>query len=171
MQLIMILLQFLVSQSSIYGLSVPDTQGGSIDFNELRGKKLLLVNIATGSARAGQLGELQQLQQQYSDSLIVIGFPTDDFSHESRSNADIKTFCQSQYGVSFLLAAKASVKGGALQPAYGWLTRQSENGIMDGEVQDDFQKYLVSSQGQLIGVFAGQVSPLDQQVTDAITAH
>jgi glutathione peroxidase len=155
--------------SSIYNYTATNIDGDQVSFNDFRYKKILIVNIATGSSITGQLAELQQLQQQYADSLIVIGFPSSSFGHENKNNAEIKQFCQSQYGVSFLLAAKGSVKGNDMQPIYQWLTRKTENGEFNSEVKDDFQKYIVDRNGALIGVFKGSVSPLDNQVVSVIT--
>lgn len=160
---------FVFIQTSIYSFNISRTDGGSINFSTFEGKKILLVNIATGSDKVSQLAELQQLHQQYGDSLVVIGFPSNSFGHESRSNAEIKAFCQSQYEVSFLLAAKGDVKGSGIQPVYNWLTKASENGQTNTIVKDDFQKYLISESGELIGIFIGSVSPLDPQIVSNIT--
>lgn len=155
--------------ASIYSFVVGGANGSGIDFDNFRNKKILLVNIATNSPRAGQLGELQQLQEQYGDSLVIIGFPSNSFGNESRSNAEIVEFCQSQYEVSFFIAAKGAVKGSNAQAVYQWLTRQSENGVADSEVKSDFQKYLIDRNGELLGIFSGSVSPLDNQLVSNIT--
>lgn len=155
--------------SSIYSYTISDVDGNEISLDSFQHKKILFVNIATGSTYASQLGQLQQLQQQYADSLIVIGFPSNSFGNESRSDAQVKSFCQSQYGVSFLLTAKGAVNGSSIQPVYQWLTLKSENGQLNTSVQGDFQKYVVDRNGELIGVFKGMVSPLDNQITSLIT--
>lgn len=155
--------------TSIYSFNISSADGGNINFSTFEGKKILLVNIATGSDKVSQLAELQQLHQQYGDNLVVIGFPSNSFGNESRSNAEIKSFCQSQHGITFLLAAKGDVKGSSIQPVYNWLTKESENGQANTIVKDDFQKYLISESGELIGIFIGSVSPLDQQIVSNIT--
>jgi glutathione peroxidase len=155
--------------SSIYSYTITDVDGNQVSLDSFQHKKILFVNIATGSPYASQLAQLQQLQQQYADSLIVIGFPSNSFDNESRTNAQIKSFCQSSYGVSFLLAAKGSVTGGNIQSVYQWLTRQTENGQINTSIQGDFQKYVVDRNGELRGVFKGMVSPLDTQITSLIT--
>ncbi|MEI9806772.1 MAG: hypothetical protein WDO16_02200 [Bacteroidota bacterium] len=99
----------------MYNFVIPGAGGQSINFNDFRNKKILLVNIATGSDRVAQLGQLQQLQEQYADSLVVIGFPSNSFGNETRNNAGIKEFCESQYGVSFLLTRTGNVKGTLMQ--------------------------------------------------------
>lgn len=155
-------------QTSIYSHTVTSSTGGEISFSSFEGKKILVVNIATNSSRAGQLAELQQLQQQFTDSLVIVGFPSNSFGNESRSNTQIQEFCQSEYGVSFLLAAKGSVKGGDIQSFYYWLTHKTENGVFGFDISDDFQKYLFDNNGNPIGVFAGRLSPLSPQLVNAI---
>ncbi len=160
----------LLISTSISTLSIHDIDGNTVSINNYQGKALLLVNIATGSPRVSQLGGLQQLKQQYGDSLVIIGFPSNSFGNEPLANAAIKQFCQTNYGVNFLLAEKADVKGPSIQPLYTWLTTQSENGMMTTEVKGDFQKYLIDKDGKLVGVFSGAISPTDNQITTVINA-
>jgi glutathione peroxidase len=170
MQLLKILSAFLLLNSSFYSIAITDTENNTIPLSSYQHKTLLIVNIATGdSARTMQLAGLQQLQQQFADSLVVIGFPSNSFGHEPRSNAEIKQFCQSNYGVSFLLAAKGAVQGAGIQPVYNWLAQKTENGAMDSEVRGDFQKYLIDRDGNLVGIFSGKVLPTDNQLVNAIT--
>lgn len=171
MNLLKLLIAATLLTTSIYSFSVSDTQGGTINFNNYQHKAILIVNIATGNAnRISQLSGLQQLQQQYADSLVVIGFPSNSFGNESRSNAEIQQFCQSNYGVSFPLAAKGSVDSTGIQPIYHWLTTKTENGTMDTRVKGDFQKFLIDADGVLVGVFAGSVQPNNNTLISAITA-
>lgn len=154
---------------SIYDFQVTDVDNNTINFSNFQGKKILLVNIATGSTNVSQLEQLQQLQQQHTDSLVVIGFPSNSLGHEPRSNSEIKQFCQEQYGANFRLAAKGSVRGADIQPLYNWLTHQSENGVLSNEVLADFQKFLVGRNGLLIGVFGPGVNPMDSTILNAIS--
>jgi len=94
--------------TSIYSFQITDINNNTINFNDFQGKKLLLVNIATGSTRVSQLSQLEQLNQKYGDSLVIIAFPSNSFGHESRTNSEIKQFCQSQYGITFRLIGKTS---------------------------------------------------------------
>ena len=173
MHLLKILLSaILFTSSSIYSITVTDIDGANKPMSNYQHKLILFVNIATNdSARTPQLAGLQQLQEQFADSLVVIGFPSNSFGYENRTDAQIKQFCQSTYGASFLLAAQGSVKGADIQPVYNWLTRQTENGVMDNEVKGDFQKFLLDKDGNLIGTFSGRVLPLDARITSAITAN
>jgi len=161
---------FLFVETSIYTLSFSDIDGTSISMSSYRGKKLLLVNIATASRNADQLAELEQLQQQFKDRLVVIAFPSNSFAHESKSNAEIKKFCKTNYNATFKIAGKSSVAGSTSHPIFSWLTSKTKNGVMDGLVSGDFQKYLIDEQGNAVGVFSPSVRPLDSLITDAINA-
>jgi glutathione peroxidase len=164
-----LLVGLLVSLSSIYNLSFQDINGNSYSMNQCQGKKILLVNIATGSSRVNQLTELQQLYQAHHDSLIIIAFPSNSFGKEHRSNVAIKNFCENQYGVTFPIASKNPVTGPGIQPVYNWLTSLAENQMIGEPVKGDFQKFLVDKNGLLIGVFAPSVSPLSNEIVEAIT--
>ena len=171
MNLIKVLVAATVLTTSVYSFSVSNTQGGTINLNSYQHKSILFVNIATGnSSRVSQLAGLQQLQQQHADSLVIIAFPSNSFGNEPRSNAEIQQFCQSNYGVTFPIAALGAVEGAGTQPIYHWLTTKTENGNMDVQVKGDFQKFLVDSEGNLVGVFSGSVLPNDTELTSAITS-
>jgi glutathione peroxidase len=157
-------------QTSIYTLHLKDIDGGDIALSDFKGKKLLLVNIASGSALVNQLADLEQLQETFQDSLVVIAIPSNSFGHESKSREELAQFCKTNYHASFLLAQQVAVTGSDQHELYTWLTNQSQNGVMQNEVTGDFQKFLVDGSGNLIGVFSPKLSPLDQQVKDAITA-
>ena len=154
--------------TGFYSLTFQSIDGNNISMAQFQGKKVLLVNIATGSSRVSQLQQLQQLQEQYADSVVVIGFPSSSFGLETRSNAEIKQFCQTQYGATFTLASKMPVAGVEKQPVYQWLTTLSQNGVINQEVNGDFQKYLINSSGSIIGVYSGVVSPLDSAIVNSI---
>lgn len=161
----------LLLSSSIYSFNITNSQGGNIPLNNYQHRTLLLVNIATGNAgRVGQLAGLQQLQQQYGDSLIVIAFPSNSFGNEDLSNEEILHYCQYNYNSTFLVAAKGSVDSIGIQPIYNWLTKKTENGVMDSRVRGDFQKYIINRDGNLSGVFAGSVLPTDSMFKAAIAA-
>jgi len=157
-------------QSSIYPLSFFTAGGEQIHMEQFRGKKILLVNIATESKYAGQLGELQQLQEQFGDKLVVIAFPSNSFGHESSSSEAVQQLCRERYHASYLIAQKSAVAGSNAHALYRWLTTQSENGRLQGEVKADFQKYLIDENGNLVGVFAPGVHALDPPITGAVSA-
>lgn len=164
-------LAFIMLNSSIYNLQFQDIDGNTVSMSQYQGKKILLVNIATGSPRVSQLAGLQQLHQQYGDSLVVIGFPSNSFGSESRSNAEIKQFCQANYGVTFLLAAKTEVAGQQAHPIFNWLANVSENGVIGVPAQKNFQKFLISKNGTLVAYYVPVVEPTDTSVTEAITSQ
>lgn len=159
MKLLLLLLGWWMMPDNIYTLQFTDIDGNTISMSQFQGKKILLVNIATGSSRVGQLAQLQQLHEQHGDSLVVIGFPSNSFGHEARNNAGIKQFCTTNYSTGFLLAQKISVNGESIHPVYNWLTKLSENGMIDQIVGNDFQKFLVDETGKLVGAFAPSVNP------------
>jgi len=167
MQVLFIIFSLLFT-SSIYDLQYNNIDGLAQSMDQYRGKKILIVNIATESSRVHQLAGLQQLHERYGDSLVIIGFPSNSFSHEPRDNEGIKQFCQSQYGTTFLLAEKNSVTQSGMQSIYAWLTTINENGVMGSPVGADFQKFLINESGQLIGVFSPKVDPLSPELTSAI---
>ncbi len=152
----------------IFDYVINDGDGAALDFGRLRGRKILLVNIATESDYKIQLRDLQLLQQRYRDSLVVIGLPSNSFGHEPRSNFEIKQYCQDSCNAHFILAEKNSVRGNNKQAIFYWLTQRSENGVSDNEIIGDFQKFLISGDGDLLGVFSPCVSPLSNEITDLI---
>ncbi|HEV7781423.1 MAG TPA: glutathione peroxidase [Chitinophagaceae bacterium] len=157
--------------TSIYTLQFTDTDGNTINMSSYEGKRILLVNIASGSSKVSQLTGLQQLHQEYGDSVIIIAFPSNSFGNEPKTNTEIKLFCQSNYGVSFKIAAKGSVAGTGIQTIYNWLANISENGNMNGVAGGDFQKFLIDKNGALIGVFSPSVLPTDNSIIEAITSN
>ena len=161
----------LVLYTSIYSLSFTDTDGSTVNMSSFQNKKILIVNIATNSPRVGQLTGLLQLKQQYGDSLVIIAFPSNSFGNETRSDAEIKQYCQQNYNVNFFIASKNSVFGLYIQPVYNWLKHTEENGVMDVEIMSDFQKILINNDGNIIGVFAPGVSPTDTSIVNAITIN
>ncbi|WP_162915397.1 glutathione peroxidase [Paraflavitalea soli] len=166
----MLLIQFLlcILLTGIYDIQITSIDGTAVSMSKFRQQKILLVNIATGSPRVGQLGELQQLHQQYGDSLVIIAFPSESFGHEARTNEEIARFCRDNWQVGFLLAAKDPVTGTAQQPLYHWLTTLADNGVNNTAPAGDFHKFLIGKEGNIIGIFAPSVSPLDSTLINAI---
>jgi len=159
--------------SSIYSKQFTTLQGASIMLGHYQGKKMLLVNIASASEFAAtQLPQLQQLQQQYQDSLVVIAFPSNDFGHEPLTDADILLMLQHTYHATFQVSVKSNIIdsiSATIHPVYTWLQNQSENGNMNRKVSSDFEKYLIDTDGSIIGVFSSATSPLDSSVINSIT--
>ncbi|MHA4810405.1 glutathione peroxidase [Flavitalea flava] len=159
----------LFSLTDIYSISIPSLGGGApIHLNAYRGKKILIVNTASSGLFTKQYGSLEQLYQQYKDSLVVIACPSNDFNNETGSEQDIQNLVTSTYPVHFLLAGKITVTGAGQSPLYQWLVTGSQNGGMSSTVMGDFQKYLIAADGHLIGLFAGAVDPMNDDIQQAI---
>lgn len=154
----------------IYSLTTKDINGKDFDFSSVKGKKILLVNTASDCGFTGQYEALEKLQEKYSSSLVVIGFPANDFKEqESKDNESIATFCKKNYGVSFPLMSKSVVvKKQNQNEVFRWLSEASMNGWNQQAPVWNFCKYLVNEQGVLTHYFPMTVDPLDTSVVEAI---
>jgi glutathione peroxidase len=153
---------------SIYSITATDIDGGTIHFSDFSGKKILIVNTAIGSPAVSQFERLEELYQLYKDSLVIIAFPSNSFGNETGTNQSIKDSIMNAYHIHFLLAGKIDVSGSGKAPVYQWLTQETQNGMLDNEVVDDFQKFLINKYGVLIGVFSSVVDPMDSTIQNAI---
>jgi glutathione peroxidase len=153
-----------------HSLSVLLNNGRVLTFEELKGRKVLLVNTASDCGYTRQYTELQQLQEIYKEKLAIIGFPANDFKQQEKgSDAEIAQFCQANYHIDFPLAKKSSVVKGAQQnDVYQWLTHSTQNGWNDQEPSWNFSKYLVNEEGTLTHYYDPSVSPLSEEVIRAI---
>lgn len=158
--------------TSIYQFQVEDLYGESFDFSTLKGKKIMIVNTASKCGLTPQYEDLEKLYQTYKDqNFIIIGFPANDFmKQEPGSNEEIATFCQKNYGVSFPMMAKISVKGKDIHPIYQFLTSKDKNGQIDSKVKWNFQKYLIGEEGILEKVIDPTMSPTDDEIINWINA-
>ncbi|MEO6303980.1 MAG: glutathione peroxidase [Bacteroidia bacterium] len=138
--------------SSIHQFTATSIEGKTIDLKDFKGKKVIVVNTASQCGLTTQFKGLQELYDQYKDKgLIIIGFPTNDFAHQDPgNNTEIHSFCERNYGVTFLMMEKISVKGAEMHPIYKWLTSKSLNGVMNTTVKWNFQKYLIDENGYLV---------------------
>lgn len=154
---------------SIYDFKVKGLDGETIDFAKFKGKKILIVNTASKCGYTPQYKDLEALSQQFKDKLVIVGFPANNFLfQEPGENSEIKSFCQKNYGVSFPMTEKVSVKGKKMHPVYVWLTQKKYNHFSDNSVKWNFQKYLIDEKGQLVQVFAPGVEPLSDEIITAI---
>jgi glutathione peroxidase len=146
---------------TFHQFSVKTIDGDSISLSVFKGKKVLVVNTASKCGFTPQYKELEELYAQYGgDNFVIVGFPSNNFlSQEPGSNSEIKEFCKKNYGVSFPMMEKISVKGKNIHPLYQWLTQKEENGVSDAKVQWNFQKFLIDEDGKWIGVVAPSESP------------
>lgn len=155
--------------SSIYDFKIISLEGKEIDFSAFKGKKILIVNTASKCGFTPQYKELETLYEQYKDQLVIVGFPANNFLfQEPKGNTEIAAFCQRNYGVSFPMSEKVSVKGKDIAPIYYWLTHKKHNGLKDAPVKWNFQKYLLDENGKLIAVFNPKSSPLSKDLVELI---
>lgn len=151
---------------SFYDFTVKDIDGKSISLSAFKGKKVLVVNTASKCGNTPQYADLEKLYKEYENkNFVIIGFPANDFmGQEPGTNEEIKNFCQVNYGVSFPMMSKISVKGKDIDPLYKWLTKKDLNGVMDSEVSWNFQKYMIDENGRL----AGKVEPKENPYSEKI---
>ncbi|MBC8004653.1 MAG: glutathione peroxidase [Verrucomicrobia bacterium] len=153
-------------QKSFYDFKVTDIDGKEFDLSSLKGKKVLVVNTASKCGYTPQYEQLESIYKNYGDEkFTVIAFPANNFNNqEPGSDAEVEEFCKKNYGVSFPIMSKISVKGNDMHPLYRWLTSKNENGVMDSEVKWNFQKYLIDEDGKLVEVFESKVKPDDEKI-------
>ena len=151
--------------SDFYDFKVKTLEGADFDFSSLKGKKVMVVNTASKCGNTPQYKDLQELYERYEGKLIIIGFPANNFlSQEPGSAEDIRNFCTLNYGVTFPMMEKISVKGKDMHPVYKWLTSKEKNGVMDSEVTWNFQKFLVDENGKLVDVVKPKEKPGSEKV-------
>ena len=159
-----------MERASIYQFKVQDLEGNEFDFNTLKGKKIMVVNTASKCGLTPQYKDLQELYEQFkSDNFIIVGFPANDFmSQEPGTNEEIATFCERNYGVTFPMMNKITVKGKEMHPVYQFLTQKAKNGVADSEVEWNFQKYLLNEEGQLDMIISPRTLPTDEKIINWI---
>ena len=155
---------------TIYQFKVKDITGKTFDFENLRGKKIMIVNTASKCGLTGQYRGLQKLYDRYQDSgFVVVGFPANDFLwQEPGSDKEIANFCEKNYGVTFPMMSKISVKGSGMHPLYQFLTQFGKNGYKSSPVSWNFQKYLIGTDGKLKKIITPRTAPLSEEVLDWI---
>ena len=152
--------------NDIYQFKVVGLEGDMIDFASFKGKKILVVNTASACGYTPQYKELEELYEKFKTKLVIVGFPANNFgAQEPGTNQEIKSFCQKNYGVTFPMAAKVSVKGDDIAPIYQWLTSKEKNGVLDAEIKWNFNKFLLDENGHLIAKFDSKVTPLSTEIT------
>jgi glutathione peroxidase len=154
---------------SIYDFKVEALDGGTIDFSQFKGKKILVVNTASKCGYTKQYEDLEKLYSTYKEKLVVVGFPANNFGgQEPGTNTEIQEFCKKNYGVTFPMAAKISVKGDDTAPIYKWLSQKSENGVLDAEIKWNFGKFLIDEKGNLIEYFPSKVKPMGEEIVSKL---
>ena len=160
-----------MTKETIYSFKVKDLSGNEFDFASLKGKKILIVNTASKCGLTPQYKDLEAIYKKYKEkNFVIIGFPANNFaSQEPGTSKEISEFCQLNYGVTFPMMEKVSVKGDDMSEVYQFLTQKSKNGLQDSEVEWNFQKYLINEKGELEKVIAPRVLPTDASIVDWIT--
>lgn len=141
-------------------------EGDDFDLSQLKGKKVLVVNTASKCGLTPQYEDLEKLYKEYGgDKFIIIGFPANNFlKQEPGTDEEIREFCTKNYGVSFPMMNKVSVKDDDVDPIYLWLTQKDQNGVMDSKVKWNFQKYMIDEEGKLVDVAYPKTKPYDEQI-------
>jgi glutathione peroxidase len=154
------------AQNSFYDFTVKDIDGNDFELSSLKGKKVMVVNTASKCGLTPQYEILQKVYEQYGgDDFIIVGFPANNFmKQEPGTDDEIKEFCTKNYGVSFPMMSKISVKGDDMAPLYQWLTSKNLNGVLDSEVGWNFQKYLIDENGKLVKMVPPKVKPDDEEI-------
>lgn len=151
---------------TIYDFKVESLDGKEINFADFKGKKILIVNTASECGFTPQYADLEKVYGDYKDKLVVIGFPANNFGgQEPGSNSEIGAFCQKNYGVTFPMAAKISVKGDDTAPIFKYLTEKELNGVKNTTILWNFTKFLVDENGKLIDTFVSTTKPTDEAIT------
>jgi len=153
------------ANTSIFNIEINALDGTAIDFTRFKGKHILFVNVASECGFTSQYKDLQKLSDTYQDSLVVIGSPCNQFGNQEPGGASqIQTFCERNFGVTFLLTEKIEVKGSKQHLLYKWLTNKSLNGKKNSSVKWNFQKYLLDQKGNLIDYYFSITKPNSSKI-------
>jgi len=166
MKLLTLIFAFaLIAPSSVYDFKLKSIDGAPFSLAQYKGKKVLIVNTASKCGFTPQYAELQKLSDTYKDKLVVVGFPANNFGgQEPGENSEIKTFCSKNYGVTFPLSTKISVKGDDIDPLFKYLT-EAPNPDFTGQINWNFEKFLIDENGKLIHRFRSKVTPMSTEIT------
>ncbi|MFN3950851.1 MAG: glutathione peroxidase [Thermaurantimonas sp.] len=154
------------SGQSFYDLKARTIDGKDFSFSTLKGKRVLIVNVASECGFTPQYKKLQSLFEQYKDkNFVILGFPCNDFGGQEPGSAnDIKSFCEKNYGVTFQLMEKVSIKGSNPHPVYKWLTKKELNGKSDASVRWNFHKFLIDENGNWVADYGSMTDPLNDKI-------
>lgn len=164
---------FAQNMKTLYDFKATTIDGKPYDFSQLKGKKVLIVNTASKCGHTPQYKDLEELFKIYGGSrFTIIGFPANNFlKQEPGTNQEISEFCTKNYGVTFQMMSKISVKGDDIDPLYKWLTQKSENGVIDAKVTWNFQKFLIDQNGNVVGSVAPKENPKCDEIINWIKQY
>lgn len=159
------------AMKTIYDFKANTIDGKPFDFHSLKGKKVMIVNTASECGYTPQYAALEELFKKYEGkNFVILGFPANNFGgQEPGSNEEIKAFCKKNYGVTFQMMEKISVKGDDMHPLYRWLTSKSENGVMDSKVEWNFHKFLIDENGKPVKSLPSGTEPMSVEITGWIS--
>jgi glutathione peroxidase len=150
---------------NIYSFKVKALDGSTIKLKDYKGKKIMIVNTASKCGNTPQYEELEKLYEQYKDKLVIIGFPANNFGgQEPGTNEEIGEFCKKNYGVTFPMAQKISVKGDDIAPIYQYLLTEAKKKGFDDPIKWNFTKFLLDENGNLLTVIAHKTKPMSEEV-------
>lgn len=173
----LVIIALLFSVVSVYGqtknfhsFTTETLEGEAFNLLQLKGKKVLVVNTASKCGFTPQYEGLEKLYKEYGgDKFVIIGFPANNFlKQEPGTNEEIREFCTRNYGVTFPMMHKISVKGDDMDPIYQWLTQKAKNGVVDSEVKWNFQKYMIDENGNLVDFATSKTKPFDEKIVNWI---
>lgn len=166
--LLLVLTLVTFAQKDIYSFSFKDINNQEVSFEQFRGKKVLIVNTASKCGFTHQYKALQELHKKHGNKLVIIGFPANNFGKQEPGTEDeIATFCQKNYGVTFLMASKVSVKGKDIHPLFKWLTTQ-ENKSFTGSIRWNFEKILINENGKVWSRYRSKTKPTSSEILDEL---
>ncbi|MFM2155368.1 MAG: hypothetical protein RL516_117 [Bacteroidota bacterium] len=166
--LILTVLLLFSTASSIHTFEFKTIDGKTMSYSAFKGKKILIVNTASKCGYTSQYEDLEALYKQYNSKLVIVGFPANNFGgQEPGSNSDINNFCKKNYGVTFIMASKVSVKGNDMDPIFQWLTTQ-DNPDFTGDIRWNFEKFLLDENGKLIHRYRSGTNPTDKKLTEQL---
>lgn len=166
--LVFISFQLIAQHKTLYDFKAKTIEGEEFDFSNLKGRKVMIVNIATECSLAPQLNKMQELYEEYGgDDFEIIAFPCNDFGRqEPGTNAEVLEKCESKYNITFQLMEKINIKSDSIHPIYNWLTQSSENGVLDAKVTWNYQKFLIDKNGQVVESVAPIVGPKNNRIIE-----
>ena len=164
--LLVVSLIFLAPVKNIYSFKVPALDGTTINFKKFKGKKVMIVNTASKCGNTPQYADLEKLYEEYKDKLVIVGFPANNFGQqEPGSNSEIVEFCKKNYGVTFPMAEKVSVKGDDIHPLFKYLVEEAEKMGQKDPIKWNFTKFLLDEKGKLIAVIHNKTKVTSEEVT------
>jgi len=159
----------MIKKSSVHDFIMKSIDGKDIPLSSFKGKKILIVNVASKCGYTSQYKDLEELSKKYANKLVVLGFPANNFgSQEPGNNEEIKGFCEKNYGVTFPMFAKISVKGKDVDPLYEFLSNKEQNGTVNDSPGWNFGKYLVDENGKVLKFFGSSTKPLSKEISDLL---